>query len=212
MDMEKMQQCQQTPSSRLPSPSRMTHAIRVEKSTLRIGYLYENRRDKSHAVSDMKRSAEADRVNSLKVLEQIRQNDLLVVNSRRRNGLILFKKYHAEFAGPGAAVGASLDSDCERVYPVGSLSQLLLPQSHEERQKAFLIRRQWIRLTYQFTQQETPLKRAQMIMNQFENYFDRETIANIPDEAFALLVGVLPHTVRLARRPPRRHDVKLKRS
>lgn len=209
--MEKLKQCQQTSSSRVPPAFRMTHAVRAEKSTLRVGYLYENRRYESPIGSDMKRSADSDRSNSLKVLEQIRQNDLLMINSRRRNGLILFKKYHAEFAGPGAAVGASLDRDCEHVYPVGTLS-LLLPQSHEERQKAFLIRRQWIRLTYQFTQQETPLKRAQMIMNQFENYFDRETIANIPDDAFARLVGVFPHTVRLARRPPRRHDVKLKRS
>lgn len=210
MDMENLQHCQQTSSSNIFLPSRTTQAIQVSQSVLPRGYLYENRLDKSHACSDMKRSADADRVDSTKVLEQIRQNELLVINSRRRNGLILFKKYHAEFAGPGAAVGASLDRDCERVCPVGSLS-LLLPQSYEERQKAFLIRRQWIRLTYQFTQQETPLKRAQMIMNQFENYFDRETIADIPDEAFALLVGVLPHTVRLARRPPRRHNVKFKR-
>lgn len=208
MDMEKSQPCQHAASGNLPLMHKMTHAIRGE-STLRPDHLHTSQLDRGYAGNGMKHSADADDGNSSKVLEQIHQGQLLVVNSRRRNGLILFKRYHAEFAGPGAAVGSSLDTDCERAYPVGSLS-LLVPQSHEERQKAFLIRRQWIRLTYQFTQQETPLKRAQMIMNQFENYFDRETITKIPDEAFALLVGVLPHTVRLARRPPRKHNVKLK--
>jgi hypothetical protein len=49
-----------------------------------------------------------------------------------------------------------------------------------------------------------------MILNQFENYFDQETIARIPDEAFAQLVGVLPFSVRLARRTPGVLNVKLK--
>lgn len=135
------------------------------------------------------------------ILKYLRSGRLLMVNSRRRNGLLLYKQFHAEFAGPGAAVGGYFDEDCLSVFPVGNLS-LLVPDSHEERQKAYLIRRQWIRLTQQFTDNSVPLQRAQMILNQFENYFDASTIANIPDEAFALLVGVLPQTVRMARRPP----------
>lgn len=95
------------------------------------------------------------------------------------------------------------------MIPVGNLS-LLRPDTHEERQKAYLIRRQWIRLTQQFTDQSMPIQRSQMILNQFENYFDQETIARIPDEAFAQLVGVLPFSVRLARRTPGVLNVKLK--
>jgi hypothetical protein len=135
------------------------------------------------------------------ILSRIKSGQLLMVNSRRRNGLILYKQYHAEFAGPGAAVGSFFDQDCQRVVPVGDLS-LIPPDAYEDRQKAYLIRRQWIRLTQQFTDKSVPLQRAQMILNQFENYFDQDTIARIPDEAFALLVGVLPYTVRMARRPP----------
>ena len=136
---------------------------------------------------------------SASLLERIQHGHLMVVDSRRRNGLILYKKYHAEFAGPGAAVGGSIDLDCEDVLPVGSLL-LLEPSGHEDRQKSYLIRRQWIRLTHQFTDNKVPSKRAQMILNQFETYFDRDTIAQIPDLAFAKLVGVLPHTVKVARR------------
>jgi hypothetical protein len=143
------------------------------------------------------------------ILHYLRSGRLWMVNSRRRNGLILCKSFYAEFAGPGAAVGGIFDLDCQRVIPVGDLS-MLQPDCHEERQKAYLIRRQWIRLTQQFTDQSVPLKRAQMILNQFENYFDQDTIARIPDEAFAMLVGVLPHSVRMARRRPGKLNVKVK--
>ncbi|MEM9220262.1 MAG: hypothetical protein AAGD25_38795 [Cyanobacteria bacterium P01_F01_bin.150] len=138
----------------------------------------------------------------MSLLERIQQGHLMVVDSRRRNGLILYKKFHAEFAGPGAAVGGCIDMDCEGVLPVGSLL-LLEPADHEDRQKAYLIRRQWIRLTHQFTDNKVPSKRAQMILNQFETYFDRDTIDQIPDMAFAKLVGVLPHTIMVARRKRR---------
>jgi hypothetical protein len=148
-------------------------------------------------------------VDTTELLSRLRQGELWMVNSRRRNGLILIKPYHAEFAGPGAAVGSFFDADCQQVISVGNLS-LVRPEGHEERQKAYLIRRQWIRLTQQFTDRSLPLQRAQMILNQFENYFDRETIARIPDEAFAMLVGVLPYSVRMARRTPGKLNVKLK--
>ncbi len=134
------------------------------------------------------------------ILTQLNDGKLLVVNSRKRNGLIIYKQFHAEFAGPGAAVGSFFDLNCESILPVGDLSSLIHPADHEERQKAYLIRRQWIRLTQQFTDNPAPLQRAQLILNQFENYFGAETIAQLPDDAFALLVGVLPHTIQMARR------------
>lgn len=143
-----------------------------------------------------------DSLNADEILQHIRAGHLLVVNKRRRNGLVLYKHFHAEFAGPGAAVGGLFDKDCQKVIPVDKLS-LLSPETHEDRQEAYLIRRQWIRLTQQFTDTSESIQRAQKILNQFETYFDANTIARIPDESFALLVGVLPHTVRMARRPSR---------
>lgn len=133
------------------------------------------------------------------MLKLLHSGQVLMVNSRRKNGLILYKRFHAEFAGPGAAVGSCYDRDCEWALPVGNIS-LLSPESHEERQKAYLIRRQWIRLMKQNTEKLVPQQRVQKILEQFEHYFDSETIAHLPDEAFALLVGVLPQTVRLVRR------------
>ena len=129
------------------------------------------------------------------------KDKLLMVNSRRRNGLIIFKRYHAEFAGPGAAVGSFFDLNCH-VLAVGNLS-LIVPQSDKERQNAYLIRRQWARLTQKSTECPVPEDRVRTILQQFDAFFETETVAKIPDEAFALLVGVLPQTVHKVRHKPR---------
>lgn len=132
------------------------------------------------------------------ILAQLNSGKLLLVDSRRRNGLILIKHFHAEFAGPGAAVGGAFDLDSQEAIPVGDFC-LVYPQSPEERQKAFGIRRHWVRLTEQLTAKSEALQRAQMLLTQFEQYFDAETVAQIPDRALALLVGVFPQTIRSAR-------------
>jgi hypothetical protein len=136
------------------------------------------------------------------VLCQLTSGQLWMVNSRRRNGLIIYKQFYAEFAGPGSAVGSFFDVNSHQVLPVGELS-LICPEDQEERQKAYLIRRQWIRLTHQLTDNPVPAQRAQMILTQFDNYFGANTVAKIPDEAFALMVGVLPQTVNLLRQGDR---------
>ena len=132
------------------------------------------------------------------ILSQIKQKKLLIVNPRRKNGLILYKRYYAEFAGPGAVIGSEFDEDIVALIPVGKLS-LVIPQNPQEKINAYLIRRQWIRLTKQITDNPISLQRAQVILNQFENWFDAETISELPDQAFAMLVGVLPQTIRRVR-------------
>ena len=151
----------------------------------------------SRSSSDMKN--ESKDPNYSEILQLLHAGHVLIVNSRRRNGLILYKRFHAEFAGPGAAVGSFYDRDCDWALPVGNLS-LLSPKSHEERHRAYLIRRQWIRLIKQITEKPLPQQRVQKIIEQFEQYFDSETVAQLPDEAFARLVGVLPQTVKIVRR------------
>lgn len=154
-------------------------------------------------------SATVEGVSTEELLDCIRSGQVWMVNGRQRNGVILCKPFHTEFAGPGAAVGGYLDLDCQQVIPMGKLS-LVRPTSHQDQQNAYLIRRQWIKLTQQVTDKSAPLQRAQMILNQFETYFDQETIARIPDEAFALMVGVLPYTIRMARRPPGKLTVRVR--
>ncbi|MDJ0797642.1 MAG: hypothetical protein QNJ51_12640 [Calothrix sp. MO_167.B12] len=156
------------------------------------------------------RSSVTERSQDSSFLLQIRSGKALMVNSRKRNGLILFKGYHAEFAGPGAAVGGDSDRDCRAVLPIGNLS-LVEIESHEERKKAYLIRRQWIRLIGQITQNSSSSQRVQKIIDQFEQYFPPEIVADLPDEAFALLIGVLPQTACFVRRSDSDVDGKLNR-
>ncbi|NES99334.1 MAG: hypothetical protein F6K62_17010 [Sphaerospermopsis sp. SIO1G2] len=133
------------------------------------------------------------------ILASLHSGKCLIVNSRRRNGLLVFKRYYAEFAGPGAIVGGNYDRDCQSVIPIGNLS-LLDPDSYEDCQKAYLIRRQWVRLIKQITENSVPVQRVQKILEQFEQYFPSEVVAALPDDAFAMLVGVLPQTVATVRR------------
>ena len=130
--------------------------------------------------------------------QKLQQGELLVINPRRKNGLILYKTYHAEFAGPGAIIGGQFDRDVFRLLAVGNLS-LVIPKDSQERKQAYKMRRQWVRLTEQIIDNPEPTERAQVILNQFEHWFDIETVADVPDEAFAFLVGVLPQTIRKVR-------------
>ena len=139
-----------------------------------------------------------DRFQIEQIRSKLKTKELLIVNPRRKNGLIVYKKYHAEFIGPGAIVGGSFDLDLVNIIPVGSLS-LISPQNSQERKQAYKMRRQWVRLTKQIIDNPKPVERAQVILNQFEHWFDTETVNKLPDEAFALLVGVLPQTIRKVR-------------
>ncbi|BAZ45735.1 hypothetical protein NIES4102_27610 [Chondrocystis sp. NIES-4102] len=132
------------------------------------------------------------------LLSRLKAQELLIVNPRRKNGLIVYKKYHAEFVGPGAIVGGYFDTDAINLIAVGNIS-LISPQNSQEKKQAYKMRRQWVRLTKQIIDNPEPTERAQVILNQFEHWFDMETVGNLPDEAFALLVGVLPQTIRKVR-------------
>jgi hypothetical protein len=132
------------------------------------------------------------------LFDQMQGGQLLAVDSHKRGGLIVLKRFHAEFAGPGAAFGSLFDQDCVAVLPVGDFAATL-PTAQEDRQKAYLIRRQWIRLIQQITDNPDASDRVLTLLNQFNNYFDWHTVSQLPDEAFALMVGVLPQTVKQVR-------------
>jgi hypothetical protein len=132
------------------------------------------------------------------LLEQIKCGELFAIDSHRRGGLIIFKPFHAEFAGPGAAIGSVFDQDCQSVLPIGDFAAAK-PESPEDRQKAYLIRRQWIRLVQQITDNPDAVERVRMLLNQFNNYFDWTMVSGLSDEAFALMVGVFPETVSMVR-------------
>lgn len=137
-------------------------------------------------------------LSSQELVTKLRNGELLVVNPHDKNGLIIYKSYYAEFAGPGAAVGGIFDLNVIEVLQVGDIS-LIYPQESKEKLSAYGIRREWIRLIKQITDQPSPSDRAQQIINQFQFWFEPQIAIDLPDEAFARLVGVFPQTVRKIR-------------
>ncbi|TVQ48133.1 MAG: hypothetical protein EA365_01675 [Gloeocapsa sp. DLM2.Bin57] len=138
------------------------------------------------------------KIQDVDLLQRLQKQEVLVINSRHKNGVIIYKRYHAEFAGPGSLIGGSIDADLVKILSVGELT-INFPETAKERIAAYLMRRQWNRLIKQITDESNPLERAQLILNQFEHWFDKQTMTKIPDDAFGLLVGVFPQTVRSVR-------------
>lgn len=138
------------------------------------------------------------KIQDVDLLQHLQKQEILVISSRRKNGVIIYKRYHAEFAGPGSLIGGSIDADLVKILSVGELA-INFPETAKERIAAYLMRRQWNRLIKQITDESNSIERAQLILNQFEHWFDKQTMTEIPDDAFGLLVGVFPQTVRNVR-------------
>ena len=137
-------------------------------------------------------------LSSTQILTQLSSGQLLAIDSRRRGGLIICKRHHAEFAGPGSAVGGVCDIDCGRVIAIGDVA-LIYPESFQDRQKAFAIRQKWFGFTMKVMETSIPLKRAYAILYLLEKYFGQESVSPLSDEVIGQLVGVLPKTVKMAR-------------
>ncbi len=90
------------------------------------------------------------RVEPGQLIRTLSSGQLLMVDPQRHNALIICKTFHAEFAGPGAAVGGPLDVESGGVVPIGDVV-LLHPQDHQERQSAYAKRLHWMRWLQQIT-------------------------------------------------------------
>lgn len=82
-------------------------------------------------------------------------------------------------------VGSLFDLDAVQVLPVGNLS-LLTPHTSEDRQRAYKLRRPWVIWLQQIARNPVPLERAQMILNQLQNFFNNSILEKVSDEAFSL--------------------------
>lgn len=141
-------------------------------------------------------------LDSSDIVNLLKSGKLFIV-SQKRNGLIVFKRYYAEFAGPGAIIGGDYDRDCEGAIPIGNFSlSITKSDEYEKRRTAYLLRRQWVVFIQGITRIENPVKRVRVIINQFKEFFpaEPELVTQLPDIAFAMLVGVLPQTVAMVRR------------
>lgn len=123
---------------------------------------------------------------------------LLAVSEHKRSGLILCKPYHAEFAGPGAAIGTLIDQECTAIVAIGS-PEIIELLTHEDRQQAYGRRIQWTRWLHKITDNPDPILRTEKLFAGFEAFFGSAILSSLSDEVLALLAGVLPPTIAIVR-------------
>ena len=119
---------------------------------------------------------------------------LLVVGEQKKSGLILCKEFHAEFAGPGAALCSPAEQPYKAVIAIGS-PDIMATSNETERSRAYGLRIQWSRWLYRIADQESPTDRVEKLLAGLEGFFGRSVVMSLPSEVLALLVGVLPQTV-----------------
>jgi hypothetical protein len=132
------------------------------------------------------------------LLSQLQTGQLLRVKGSQGSALIICHPHHSELAGPGAAVGSVFDLKCSRVIPIGKVS-IVYPETRIERHKAYVLRQQWILFTQKAMDSWVPLQRGKRLLFLLYQYFDPQLIDELPDEVLARLVGVLPHSISMAR-------------
>jgi hypothetical protein len=132
-------------------------------------------------------------------LSFFKSGQFLSLTNDCRGGIILQKRFYADFAGPGAAVGSSFDVDCTSVYVIGAVKFCAL-SIYSERQQAFKKRMAYCDHLQEITRLEVPLKRAFQMLDQLYHWVGAEEAQKIPNELVAMLAGLLPKTVELARK------------
>jgi hypothetical protein len=127
-------------------------------------------------------------------IQVVSDASLLMVSEHKKSGLILCKEFHAEFAGPGAALGSPVEQPYKAVIAIGS-PEIVEANSVPDRSRAYGLRIQWGRWLYKIADHEDPIVRVEKLFAGFEGFFGRSVVMSIPSEVMALLVGVLPMTV-----------------
>ncbi len=132
-------------------------------------------------------------------LDLLKTGQLLIVRPNCQGGLIIQKRFYADFVGPGAAVGGSFDVSCTSVYAIGNV-EFYAPTTYEERQQAFQKRIAYAQTLGEVLQELAPLRRAFLIINQLSQWVGADKTKRIPPELIAHLGGLLPRTVAVALR------------
>lgn len=125
-------------------------------------------------------------------------HQLLAVSEHKRSGLIICKAHHAEFAGPGAAVGTLVEQACVSVIAIGA-PEIVSVVTHQQRQTAYSRRIQWMRWLQKITDHSDAIERAEKLFASFEEFFGVQALMGLSDEVLASLIGVLPNTIATVR-------------
>jgi hypothetical protein len=104
-------------------------------------------------------------------------HQLLAVSEHKRSGLIICKAHHAEFAGPGAAVGTLVEQACVSVIAIGA-PEIVSVVTHQQRQTAYSRRIQWMRWLQKITDHSDAIERAEKLFASFEEFFGAQALSD----------------------------------
>jgi len=123
---------------------------------------------------------------------------LLAIGQQKKSALILCKAFHAEFAGPGAAIASPVEFGYTAVIAIGE-PEITVVETYPERQSAYSRRIQWIRWLQKIAEHPEAGQRVEKLFSGFEAFFGSQILIDLPDEILALLAGVLPFTIATVR-------------
>jgi hypothetical protein len=129
------------------------------------------------------------------VVRLSRASQLLAISEQRKSGLILCKAFHAEFAGPGAAISSFVEQPYRAVIAIGE-PELVTIETQADRRQAYSRRIQWGRWLSKIAEQADPVLRIERLFAGFEGFFGRQVVMSLPAEVVASMVGVLPETAK----------------
>lgn len=139
-------------------------------------------------------------INPNLLLNDLQKGHVLAITPKSSGGLILCKRYYAELVGPGAAVGGMLDTDCTEVILIGSNISLVNLNYYQDSHNAYEIRQKWIQYLQDLLKVSDPLVRSQKVLHLIEEFFNHPpNMDQLPDHSLAMLAGVLPKTIQLAK-------------
>ncbi|QUY45889.1 hypothetical protein HRE53_26540 (plasmid) [Acaryochloris sp. 'Moss Beach'] len=130
-------------------------------------------------------------------IEILQNGHLWSIVNHQQTGVILQKKYYAEYIGPGAAIGGPFDPECISIHVLGAV-EYEIPKTDEMRFSAFQNRIKNIEQLKEICEISSPLNRGIAILVMFSQQFSLEEIQRIPNNLLAMLVGVAPSTITAA--------------
>jgi hypothetical protein len=122
---------------------------------------------------------------------------MLAIASTCDGWLILKKPFYTELIGPGAAVGGSLDAQCQAAYIIGGVA-LSTPKTPKQRQHALQQRQRYCTILQEIAQQKPSSERARLLIQQLNEWLGSDYAQSISPELAAQLIGVLPETIAIA--------------
>lgn len=128
------------------------------------------------------------------LLRQITSGQLWEIAPDAVGGLLLIRPFYVDFAGPGAAVGGTIDEGCTQVIPLGRV-QLRSLSSLRDREDAIDIRATYADQLVDIAQIPTAIERATALIHLLHQWLPGNLALLVSAPHAAGLAGVLPDTI-----------------